>query len=263
MLSSTVDGGGWGLFRRSKYRSRAAPKNTSHIQSFPNTPGVFVELDVITLIGLCTSYTDAEKPPRWRRGLGKHKKGGWNSWGPLKAETGTCCLDGGALQQCWPSEAPSTPSINWQALKEPSLNSSLCSWLDWQLLEVGEQHRAMDGWLASNWSVCDLSFPLKFTTGSGVQKQKQQLNRGGKKNYYITLLGSAVKLTATWVHIIHCSVFFPMEDTSHLITYHFIANPSCPCREQHRVLCRVYLLFSIKSKVVKHWLYTDYKCHNI
>lgn len=35
--------------------------------------------------------------------------GGGDSCGPLKAEAGARCLDGGAVQQWQPSEAPSTP----------------------------------------------------------------------------------------------------------------------------------------------------------
>ncbi len=60
----------------------------------------------------------------------------------------------------------------------------------------------MDGWPASNGSVSvrHLSFLLEFTTGSGVKRQQWLNRRGGKKKkktYYITLLGVAVKLTAT------------------------------------------------------------------
>lgn len=43
------------------------------------------------------------------RVLRKQKCGGGDSCGPLKAEAGARCLDGGAVQQWQPSEAPSTP----------------------------------------------------------------------------------------------------------------------------------------------------------
>lgn len=144
----------------------------------------------------------------------------------LKRKAGARCLDGGVMQRWWPSEAPSTPSINWQVLKEPSLNRSPCSWLDWQLLEVGKEHRAMDGWLVSKGpaSVCHLSFLLEFTTGWGV-KREQQLEQRGEKLLHHSL-GSGCK-TDTWVFSDKVSYhtlfyFFVMRAASHLITYYLM-----------------------------------------
>lgn len=72
----------------------------------------------------------------------------------------------------------------------------------------------MDGWLTSNGSVSvrHLSFPLEFTIESGERGAAAE-QRGGK-NYYITLVGAAVKLTATWVFSDKISYLSPLYHIS-------------------------------------------------
>lgn len=69
----------------------------------------------------------------------------------------------------------------------------------------------MDGWLASNGSVSvhHLSFPLEFSTGSGVKREQQLKRERGGGDYYITLLGNGLPhgFSQMRFHIIHYSTF--------------------------------------------------------
>lgn len=105
----------------------------------------------------------------------------------------SCCLDVGTLHQLPPV---SLHSSTGRCLRSPFLNNRL----NWQLLEVGEEHSATDGWLASNGSVSvrQLSFPLQITpTESGGKKSSSWTE--GRQELLHHSRGNGWKLTATWV----------------------------------------------------------------
>lgn len=130
------------------------------------------------------------------------KTPGQNSWGQHETWTAT-----GMLEHCnsGSQKSPSTPSVNWQVLKEGFLNNSL----NWQPLEGGrwEEHSATDGWLASNRSVSvsQLSFPPEFT--AALREKRGSSWTSAWQELLHHSLGDGSTQTATWVSpsILHIS----------------------------------------------------------